>query len=187
MLQDGAGAAPAEATMSSGCQVQQIASSNAPRRGRTTRRIPLKLVRVVTLIALSAAVTSAGFAQQVAKDTTPRHASPKSSAAKAATPKTQPKAKENLQVLAKISLDSATKVALSRVPGGTVKKHELEREDGHFIYSFDIAARGKTGIEEVWVSAIDGHVVKQEHETPAMEKVEAAKEKIEAKAPKKKP
>jgi uncharacterized membrane protein YkoI len=98
-----------------------------------------------------------------------------------AKPKAQP-----LSAQAKISLDSATKVALGRVPGGTVKKHELEKEDGHFIYSFDIAVAGKPGIEEVWVSAIDAHIVKVEHETPAMEKSEAAKVKV-SKPAKKKP
>ena len=40
---------------------------------------------------------------------------------------------------------------------------------------------GQTGVEEILVSAIDGSVVSQEHETPKMEKAEAKKEKAEKK------
>ena len=121
----------------------------------------MKATRLITLIALAASVASQAGAQAASK-------SP-------AKPKPQ-----SLSAQAKIQLDSATKLALARVPGGTVKKYELEKEDGHFIYSFDIAVPGKPGIQEVWVSAIDGHIVRVEHETAAMQKAEEAKEKAEA-------
>ena len=82
-----------------------------------------------------------------------------------------------LRKQAKISEETARATALKEVPNGTIKSSELEREKGKLIYSFDIAVPGKSGVEEVNVSAIDGSVVAREHETPKMEKAEAAKEK----------
>jgi uncharacterized membrane protein YkoI len=78
---------------------------------------------------------------------------------------------------AKISEETARATALGQVPNGTVKSSELEREHGKLIYSFDITAPGKTGIEEVNVNAIDGTVVAKQHESPKTEKKEAAQEK----------
>ena len=74
--------------------------------------------------------------------------------------------------------------ALAQVPNGSVKAVELEREHGKLIYSYDITVPGKTGIEEVAVNAIDGSVVAHEHETPKMERKEAAQEAKEKKSKK---
>lgn len=87
---------------------------------------------------------------------------------------------------AKISEDAARATALKEVPNGTVKSSELERENGKLIYSFDIAAPGKSGVEEVNVDAIDGSVVAKERETAKTEKKEAAKEAKEKKTAAKK-
>ena len=65
---------------------------------------------------------------------------------------------------ATLSPDSAIKIALARVPGGTITKGELEEEDGRLIYSFDIKVSGRSGEEEVHVDARTGDVVKQQHE-----------------------
>ncbi len=89
-----------------------------------------------------------------------------------------------LQKEAKITEAAARATALKEVPTGTVKKYELERENGKLIYSYDISVPGKTGIEEVAVNAIDGTVVTHEHETPKAERAEAAKEAREKKAKK---
>jgi uncharacterized membrane protein YkoI len=89
-----------------------------------------------------------------------------------------------LQKEAKISEATARATALKEVPNGSVKKYELEREGGKLIYSYDISVPGKSGIEEVAVNAIDGSIVTHEHETPAKEKSEAAKEAKEKKAKK---
>lgn len=90
-----------------------------------------------------------------------------------------------LQKEAKISEATARATALKEVPNGTVKSSELERENGKLIYSFDITVAGKTGIDEVNVDAIDGSIVAKQHETPKMEKKEAAKEAKEKTASKK--
>jgi hypothetical protein len=50
-------------------------------------------------------------------------------------------------------------------------------EKGKLQYSYDIKIPGKSGIEEVNVSAVDGSVLGVEHESPATEKKEAAAEK----------
>jgi hypothetical protein len=69
---------------------------------------------------------------------------------------------------------------------GQVKKYELERENGKLLYSYDIATKGKGGIDEVHVDAITGTVIGHVmHENAATEKAEAkaeAKEKKEDKA-----
>lgn len=92
-------------------------------------------------------------------------------------------AKVSLASQAKISKDSATKVALGQVAAGsTVKSSELEKEKGKLIYSFDITVPGQTGIEELNISAVDGSVIAHEHESAAKEAGEAKAEKSEAKA-----
>ena len=73
----------------------------------------------------------------------------------------------------KITLDSARAIALQKVPNGSVASEELERENGHLIYSFDVRVPGKSGIQEVNVNALTGHVLGVHHEGPAAEKKEA--------------
>ncbi len=134
----------------------------------------MKLARMCTLVAAVAVAASPAAAQDAS------HGKMVSAVAK-----TQGKGaakKENLKALAKISKDSAKTVALSRVATGSkVKSAELEREKGTVVYSFDIRVPGQTGVEEILVSAIDGTVVSQEHETPKQEKAEAKKDKAKAK------
>jgi len=77
---------------------------------------------------------------------------------------------------AKISLETARATALAKVPNGEVRSEELEKEHGKLIYSFDIAVPGKSGIQEVNVSAITGKVIGVHHESAKDEKKEAAKE-----------
>lgn len=88
----------------------------------------------------------------------------------------------DLLKIAKISKDSATKIALARVPGATVKSSEIEREHGRLIWSFDLETAGKSGIDEVNVNALTGKVVgKTQHEGPKTEKKEAKQEAKEKK------
>ena len=83
---------------------------------------------------------------------------------------------------AKVTEKAAAEAALARVPNGKVESVELEQENGKLIYSYDIKVTGKSGIDEVAVSAITGKVIAFSHETPADEKKEAA---ADAKAAKK--
>jgi uncharacterized membrane protein YkoI len=91
-----------------------------------------------------------------------------------------------LKAEAKIAEPAARATALAKVPGGHVKKFELERENGKLLYSYDIATKGKSGIDEVQVDAITGSVIGSvQHENAAKEKAEAKAEAKEAKAAKK--
>jgi hypothetical protein len=84
---------------------------------------------------------------------------------------------DSLVAKAKITEDSAAKVAMKRVPKGNIESVALEREKGKLQYSYDIKVPGKTGVQEVLVSALTGKVMAVMHETPAMQKKEAAAEK----------
>jgi uncharacterized membrane protein YkoI len=77
-----------------------------------------------------------------------------------------------LQAEAKVSKADAEKSALAKVPGGTIKDGELEKEKGKLIWSFDIAMPGTKDITEVAVDAITGAVVAVDKETPAQQEAE---------------
>ena len=91
-----------------------------------------------------------------------------------------------LQKEAKTSMADAKATALKLVPAGKIKSSELERENGKLIYSFDIATKGKSGIDEVNVDAVTGTVIGGVvHENAAAEAKEAKAEAKEKKAEKK--
>src|SRR5262249_25057059 len=92
-------------------------------------------------------------------------------AANAATSSTTTKPKHHHST-AKVSEQAARATALSEVPNGKVESHELEKENGKLIYSFDIKAPGKSGVQEVNVDAMTGKVLNTHHETAAAEKKE---------------
>jgi uncharacterized membrane protein YkoI len=132
----------------------------------------MKLITTIAVAAL-ALITAAGSA------------SAQTATVKAKTTVSKVKRTEteaDLMKVAKISKDSATAIALSRVPGATVQSAEIEREGGRLIWSFDLKTAGKTGIDEVNVNALTGKVVgKVQHETPKTEKKEARQEAKEKK------
>ena len=92
--------------------------------------------------------------------------------------------KAGLLKQAKISPAEAQKTAQAKFPSGTIKSGEIEKEGGKLIYSFDIQQAGVKGIEEVNVDALTGVVVATEHENPADEAKEKAKEHAKPKAKK---
>jgi len=68
---------------------------------------------------------------------------------------------------AKVTEDSALKVATARIPSGTVQALELENENGDLIWSFEFKVPNRPGVYEVNVNAKDGSLVgKVEHEMP---------------------
>ena len=83
-----------------------------------------------------------------------------------------------LLAAARVMPDAAMRTAAARVPKGTVKSGEIEKEGGKLIYSFDIAVPGQDGIQEVNVDAMTGKVVSVEHESSAAEAKEKAAEKL---------
>jgi uncharacterized membrane protein YkoI len=79
---------------------------------------------------------------------------------------------EQLLAQAKVSKADAERTALAKVPGGTIKEGELEKEKGKLIWSFDIATPGTKDITEVAVDAITGEVIAVDKETPAQQEEE---------------
>ena len=96
---------------------------------------------------------------------------------------------DSLAKKAKVTEAQAAEAAMKRVPKGKIEAVELEPEKGRLIYSYDLKTPGKSGIDEVHIDAMTGKVIGFEHETPAMEKKEAADEakEMKAKAKPKKP
>ena len=94
---------------------------------------------------------------------------------------------DSLAKQAKVTEEAAAMTAQKRVPKGTIQGVELEREKGKLIYSYDIKVPGKSGVEEVNVSAMTGKVVARQHESAAAEQKEAGREKRESKPAAKKP
>lgn len=84
--------------------------------------------------------------------------------------------KPGLLAKATITAEQAQKTALERVKNGAISSAEIEEEDGKLVFSFDIKVPGKSGIEEVLVDAKTGAIVSVEHESPASEAREAAKD-----------
>ena len=72
-----------------------------------------------------------------------------------------------LEPQAKITKAEAQKIALDRVPGGTIKEVDIEKEKGKLLWSFDIATPGTKDITEVQVDAMTGQVLDVSKETAA--------------------
>ena len=90
---------------------------------------------------------------------------------------TEKESEAKLQAQAKVTKTDAERIALAKVPGGTVKEGELEKEKGKLIWSFDIATPGSQDITEVAVDAVTGAVLSIEKETPKQEAKEKKGEK----------
>ena len=90
-----------------------------------------------------------------------------------------------LQAQAKVTEAQARTLALTKAPGGKVESSELEEENGHLIWSFDISTPGTKNITEVQVDAKEGKIVAVDIETPKDQAKEAAEDKKAAKKSKK--
>jgi|KBSMisStandDraft_5_1062788.scaffolds.fasta_scaffold642036_1 hypothetical protein len=92
---------------------------------------------------------------------------------------TEEKKEAKLQAEAKVSRVDAERAALAKVPGGTIKEGELEKEKGKLIWSFDISTPGSRDIKEVQVDAITGAVISIETESASAEAKEKKAKKEE--------
>jgi uncharacterized membrane protein YkoI len=82
-----------------------------------------------------------------------------------------------LAAKARISKDNAEKTALAKVPNGTIKEAEIEKEKGKLQWSFDVVTPDTKDITEVNVDAMTGDVISVEKESAESEAKEAAGEK----------
>ncbi len=101
----------------------------------------------------------------------------------AAAQATMKEEKPGLMARARITPDSARKLALARVPKGKITEEELEEENGKLVFSFDITVPGKTGVDEVLINAVTGVVVSKTHESPKAQAREKAADARAAKKP----
>ncbi len=92
---------------------------------------------------------------------------------------TEKEQEAKLESKAKITRTDAERIALAKVPGGTIKEGGIEKEKGKVIWSFDIATPGTQDITEVAVDAMTGDVVAIDKETPKEEAKEKKGEKEE--------
>ena len=91
-------------------------------------------------------------------------------------------ASAKLEAQAKITKAEAQKIALDKVPGGTIKEGDIEKEKGKLLWSFDIATPGTKDITEVQVDAMTGAVLDVAKETVAdQEKEKKEDSKMKAK------
>lgn len=67
------------------------------------------------------------------------------------------------QLRAKVDQETAKSTALAQVPNGAVAAVQLKVERGTMVYIYDISVPGRTGLEEVRVSAVNGQVVSVQH------------------------
>ena len=86
-----------------------------------------------------------------------------------------------LEAQAKITKAEATKIALDKVPGGTVKEGDIEKEKGKLLWSFDIATPGTKDVTEVQVDAMTGQVLDVSKETVADQEKERKEDSKKAK------
>lgn len=75
------------------------------------------------------------------------------------------KDKSKLEAQAKVSKADAEKSALAKVPGGTIKEGEIEKEDGKLVWSIDITTPDSEDVIEVNVDASTGEVLSVEKES----------------------
>jgi uncharacterized membrane protein YkoI len=79
---------------------------------------------------------------------------------------------------AKIKENEARKIALEKVPSGSIKSAEIENEKGHLVWSFDISKPGTRNIAEVLVDAKTGKIVSISKENPAQQAAEEKADKL---------
>src|SRR5262249_20787149 len=72
-----------------------------------------------------------------------------------------------LETEATITRVEAEKIALAKVPGGSLKEPAIQKENGRVVWSFDVATPGTAHISEVQVDAMSGEVATMEKENPA--------------------
>ena len=141
-----------------------------------------KIEMLVALVAAGATFAIAAPAGAQAASSHPAMA--KKTAMKAQATVKVKESTPGLAAQATVTADSAQKIALAQVSHGWVREAALEQENGTLVYSYDIKARGKSGVEEVLVDAKTGAVVSSKHESAKAEAKEAAGEKKSTKAAK---
>ena len=123
----------------------------------------MKRFQMASLVALASALMTYGVNAQAATAVKPMK-----------------EAKAGMLARARVTPDSARRLALAQVANGVIDEEEIEEEHGKLVYSFDIRVRGRRGVEEVQIDALSGAMVSHEHETPRQAARERAADAREA-------
>jgi uncharacterized membrane protein YkoI len=75
--------------------------------------------------------------------------------------------KGGLEAKAKISREEAAKIALSRVPDGTISQETITEELGRLVWAFNITTQRNPGNTKLVVDATTGTVVAVDVDHPA--------------------
>lgn len=86
-------------------------------------------------------------------------------------------ADEATQPLKTISRQDATRIALAKVPGGSIESAKLEKEGAAILWSVDVKMPRSKNITEVHIEAHTGKVISVEIETSAQQAAEVAADK----------
>ena len=70
---------------------------------------------------------------------------------------------KKLQTQAKITADSAARIAAAQVPGTTASQAKIEREAKHLAWAVSLVKPNTKDVDRVWVDATTGAVVKTKH------------------------
>lgn len=70
---------------------------------------------------------------------------------------------KKLQAQAKISADSAARIAVAQVPGTTASQAKIEHEAKHLAWAVSLVKPNTKDVDRVWVDATTGAVVKTKH------------------------
>jgi hypothetical protein len=92
----------------------------------------------------------------------------------------------DLMAQAKVTKETAQATALAKVPNGTIKEGELEKENGHLQWSFDMATPDSKDITEVNIDAITGEIISAAKESASDEAKEASEDAAKEKKKKEK-
>ena len=76
-----------------------------------------------------------------------------------------------------LSKADAQRIALAKVPGGTIESAKLEKEGSSNFWSVDVKMPNSRNITEVHIEAKSGRVISVEVETPAQQAAESAADK----------
>jgi len=91
--------------------------------------------------------------------------------------KCEKQSEADLIAQARVTKEAAQATALAKVPNGTIKEGELEKEHGKLQWSFDVATPDSKDITEVNVDAITGEIISADKESASDEAKEAGEEK----------
>jgi hypothetical protein len=115
------------------------------------------------MLALAVALLGAGSSAAMAQQTSKQSSKPQATQNTAKRAVTMREQTPGLLAQAKISADSATKLASAKLPSEKVVREEIRQDGGKLVYSFSFKDAAKPGVDVVHVDATNGTVSDAKH------------------------